>query len=108
MISGSGAKMALEKELQTYKDRLPELKAQEGKYVLIQGDKVIDTFTSYEDAMKEGYAKFGLDTQFLVKQIRALEQVQFISRLVTPCRSGSPRVPCSHRTRCAPALPLRV
>ena len=32
----SGAKMALEKELETYKTKLPELKAHEGKYVLIQ------------------------------------------------------------------------
>jgi hypothetical protein len=88
MNSASGAKMALEKELETYKNKLPELKAQEGKFVLIQGDTVVDTFSSYEDAMKEGYAKFGLDKQFLVKQIRALEQVQFISRLATPCHTS--------------------
>ena len=53
MANATGAKMALEKELETYQSKLPELKAQEGKYVLIQGDKVIDTFTSYEDAMKD-------------------------------------------------------
>jgi hypothetical protein len=88
MSSASGAKMALEKELETYKSKLPELKVLEGKFVLIQGDTVVDTFTSYEDAMKEGYAKFGLDKQFLVKQIRALEQVQFIPRLVTPCHTS--------------------
>ncbi len=85
MNSSTGAKMALEKELETYKSKLPELKAQEGKFVLVQGDTIVDTFTSYEDAMKEGYAKFGLDKPFLVKQIRAFEQVQFLSRLVTPC-----------------------
>jgi hypothetical protein len=88
MNYATGAKMALEKELETYKKKLPELKAQEGKFVLIQGDTVVDTFSSYEDAMKEGYAKFGLDTRFLVKQIRALEQIQFISRLVTPCHTS--------------------
>ena len=88
MSSASGAKMALEKELETYKRNLAELKAQEGKFVLIQGDTVVDTFSSYEDAMKEAYAKFGLDKQFLVKQIRALEQIQFISRLVTPCHTS--------------------
>jgi hypothetical protein len=77
--------MALEKELETYRLKLPELKAQEGKYALVQGDAVVDTFSSYEDAMKEGYAKFGLDTEFLVKQIRSIEEVQFISRLVVPC-----------------------
>jgi hypothetical protein len=87
MGSTTGVKMALEKELATYKSKLPELKSQEGKFVLIQGDKVLDTFSSYEDAMKEGYAKFGVNTPFLVKQIRALEQVQHISRLFDPCHT---------------------
>ena len=76
--------MALEKELETYKLKLSELKQEEGKFVLIQGDKVIGTFTSYEDAIKEGYRLFSLDP-FLVKQIHAIEQVQFISRSVSPC-----------------------
>ena len=76
--------MALEKELETYKAKLPELKQDEGKFVLIHGDDVIDTFTSYEDAIKEGYKKFGLKP-FLVKQIHSIEQVQFISRSVSFC-----------------------
>ena len=84
----SGATMALEKELETYKNKLPELKAHEGKFVLIHGDVVVDTYSSYEDAMKEGYTKFGLDDPFLVKQIHSLEQVQFISRLVVPCHTS--------------------
>ena len=36
--------MALEKELATYNANLPELKAQAGKYVLIHGEDVIDTY----------------------------------------------------------------
>lgn len=78
--------MALEKELETYKSKLPELKQHEGKFVLIQGDEVVDTYTSYEDAIKEGYKRFGLQP-FLVKQIHSIEQVQFISRFVIPCRT---------------------
>jgi hypothetical protein len=74
--------MALEKELQTYKTKLPELLADEGKFVLIHGDEVVDVFGTYEDAIKAGYAKFGLDA-FLVKQVQSIEQVQFISRFVT-------------------------
>ena len=77
--------MALEREMATYKAKLPELKEKAGKFVLIHGDEVIDTFTSYDDAIKEGYTKFGLSTPFLVKQIMAIEQVQFISRFVQPC-----------------------
>jgi hypothetical protein len=75
--------MALEKELETYKSKLPELKGNEGKFVLIHGTNVVDTFTSYEDAIKEGYARFKLEP-FLVKQIQAIEQVQFVTRLVVP------------------------
>lgn len=76
--------MALEKELAVYQSKLPELKADEGKFVLIHGEEVVDIFSSYEDAIKAGYSQFGLEP-FLVKQIHALEQAQFISRFVDPC-----------------------
>lgn len=88
MISASGAKMALEKELETYKNKLPELMAHQGKYVLIQGDKVVDTFSSYEDALKEGYKLFGVKS-FLVKQILAVEPVFYFTRPITAVRNGS-------------------
>ena len=78
--------MALEKELETYRNKLSELKQSEGKFVLISGDTIVDIFVSYEDALKEGYNKFGIQP-FLVKQIRSLENVQFISRNVKICRS---------------------
>jgi len=77
--------MALEKEMQTYNEKLQELKSEhEGKFVLIHGDEVVDTFSGYDDAIKAGYAKFGLNP-FLVKQIRTVEKVQFISRFADPC-----------------------
>jgi len=76
-------KTALEKELETYKKRLPELKAEEGKFALIHGDEVVDSFTSYEDAIKQGYTRFKLEP-FLVKRISSIEQAQFISRFVEP------------------------
>ena len=75
--------MALETELQTYKAKLPELLASEGKFVLIHGTEVVDVYGTYEDAIKEGYAKFSLNP-FLVKQIESTEQVHLISRLL-PC-----------------------
>lgn len=78
--------MALEKELETYKNKLSELRQYEGKFVLIHGDEVIDTFVSYEDAIKEGYKKYGLES-FLVKQIQSIETVQFISRFATYCKA---------------------
>jgi hypothetical protein len=80
--------MALEKELETYKANLEKLKAQEGRYVLIHGTDIIDTFSSYDDALKAGYAKFGLDP-FLVKQFQGVEHAHFISRFVEPHRRAS-------------------
>ena len=79
--------MALEKELETYTRELPQLGEHEGKFVLIHQDEVVDVFQAYEDALKEGYDRFGLDP-FLVKQIQAIERVQYFSRDVAPtCRT---------------------
>jgi hypothetical protein len=80
-----GCPMALEKELETYKERFEELKDKHaGKFVLIHGDQVVNAFSSYDDAINAGYAEFGLDS-FLVKRVQVVEQAQFISRLVDPC-----------------------
>lgn len=81
--------MALEMELETYKQKLPELKDNEGKFVLIHKDSVVDIFSTYDDAIKAGYQQFKLDP-FLVKQIHSIEQVQFISRFADPCFQGHP------------------
>lgn len=78
--------MALEQELATYNAKLPELKEHEGQFALIHGSEVVGVFSTYEDAIKIGYDKFGLDP-FLVKQVNTLEQVQFISRFADPCIS---------------------
>jgi len=83
MTSASGAKMALEKELATYKRKLPELKNQEGKFALIHGEEVVDFFSTYEDAIKSGYQKYQMEP-FLVKRVQATEPVFFISRSVVP------------------------
>jgi hypothetical protein len=80
--------MALEKELETYKTKLPELKAHEGKFVLIQGDTVVDTYSSYDDALKEGYKRFGI-TPFLVKQILTVEPVFCFTRPIAAARRAS-------------------
>jgi len=71
--------MALEKELATYNEKLPELIPHEGKFVLIQGDNIIDVFGTYEDAIKHGYGQFKLEP-FLVKKIASIEHAQFVAR----------------------------
>ena len=83
-MRGMLKQMALEKELETYLKHVSEWSEHEGKFVLIHGESVAGFYSTYEDALKEGYEKFGLDP-FLVKQINALERVHFISRLVEPC-----------------------
>ncbi len=70
---------ALEKELATYKSLLPTLKADEGKFALIEGDNLLGKFDSYEDALNIGYERCGL-RPFLVKRIEANESVAFFSR----------------------------
>ena len=75
--------MALEKELETFRKKLPELKEHEGKFVLIHGETVEDFFATYEDAIKAGYQKFKLEP-FLVKQVNAIETVQHVTRHILP------------------------
>ena len=73
--------MPLEREFATFKQKLPEFKDQEGRFVLIHGDDVVDFFSTYEDAIKEGYQRFGLES-FLVKRLAASERPHFVSRFL--------------------------
>lgn len=75
----------LDIELATYHAELASLLKQQGKFVLIKGTDVIDTFDTYGDALKQGYERFGIE-HFLVKRIMPTEQVSFISRHVIPCQ----------------------
>jgi len=77
--------MDLEQEMQTYTREVEKLLANdgEGKFVLIQGDHVIDTFSSYEDALKAGYKEFGVEKRFLVKQILGAEHIHSFTRDIT-------------------------
>ncbi|MBY4768799.1 hypothetical protein [Burkholderia ambifaria] len=76
----------LEQELATYKRLLPELLNDEGKFVLVKKNEVVEKFDSYEDALKIGYQRFGLEP-FLVKQISRIEPVaNFTRRYIVPCQ----------------------
>lgn len=74
----------LQKEVETYNRCLPTLLPQIGKFVLIKGDVVVDTFDTYQDAMKRGYADFQL-SPFLVKLIAPAEQVAYFTRDLVAC-----------------------
>lgn len=65
--------MELDQELKTYNENLSHLvETANNKFVLIKNNQIIDTFESYNDALKFAYNKFGNDT-FLIKKIQEFE-----------------------------------
>lgn len=68
-------------EIATYKARLPELLAHEGRFVLIKGKDVIGFFDTSSEAIREGYRRFGV-VPMLVKRIAAVEPVIYIPNVV--------------------------
>lgn len=75
-------------ELSAYESALPRLLPQhDGEYVVIKGDKLMQYFKRYDEALEWAYAKFGLD-QFFVKKVLPTElaTVHF-TRDLGPCRS---------------------
>ncbi len=70
----------LQKELATYEKHREELLgSSEGKYVLIYGDEIFDTYDSQKDAVSAGYKQFG-NVPFLVKHIVEVETpLNFVS-----------------------------
>jgi hypothetical protein len=69
----------LQKEVETYNAKLPELLGSIGKFVLIRGDQVEGIYDTYADALKIGYERFKLEP-FFVKQIAPAEKIQFFTR----------------------------
>ncbi len=76
----------LEKEIETFHKLLPSLLADEGKFAVIHGDKLIGTFGIYEDALRRGYEVCGLHS-FLVKKIASFETPMNFTRRLTPCHT---------------------
>jgi hypothetical protein len=72
----------LDQEIATYNRLLPELLAQQGKFVLIKGDAQFGFFDSYQDALNAGYQQFKLEP-FFVKQISPAERVSYFTRDLT-------------------------
>ena len=75
--------MVLEKELETYQNRLAELSRNKGKWVLISGSEVIGLYPKYEDALKEGYKRYGT-APFLAKKVEDEGASHFMSRDLCP------------------------
>lgn len=64
-----GIEMAIEKELEYFNKNLDEwLNHYENKYALIYNEKLVDTFTTEDEAYKKGIEKFG-EVDILVRLI---------------------------------------
>lgn len=76
--------MSLEKEHETYRSLLETaLAAEDGRFALIAGDKLIGVFDTYGDALEAGYKAQGLGP-FLVKQVAAMEVAAYFTRDLRP------------------------
>ena len=67
--------MGLDRELAVFAKLKAELIANHnGKFVLIKGDDLIDTFDNADNAYQEGVQRFGRES-FLVKRVGEVEEV---------------------------------
>ncbi|MCL5673787.1 MAG: hypothetical protein M1407_04125 [Deltaproteobacteria bacterium] len=69
----------LKHELDRYKDNLETLLVNEGRFVLIKDDDNFEFFDTYDDALKAGYEKYGVEP-FLVHKISRIESTANFTR----------------------------
>jgi hypothetical protein len=78
----------IREEWQTYRRELPRLLAegQAGRYALVKRDEIIGIFSTLDDAVTVGRAKY-LFEPFLAQPIREREPLLRIRGLSLPCRN---------------------
>ena len=70
---------SLATELELYATNKDEwLKENAGKYVVAQDTNVLGFYDSFESAFKAGVVAFGVQQDFLVKQVLAHEPVYYV------------------------------
>lgn len=69
----------LDREIATFRSNLDKFLGSDrkGKFVLIQGHKVIGFYDSYAAGAKIGYSRFGTSKPFLVQQVEPEESVHY-------------------------------
>ena len=73
----------LKKELQHFeKVKADLLKTNQGQFALIKGEELLGTFSTMEEAYKQGMDRFGVEP-FLIKQIVEIEEKQKIPALTS-------------------------
>lgn len=76
----------LKHEIERYERELESLLAQEGRFAIIHADDPVEVVDTYDDALKVGYEKFGLEP-FLVRQISRVQKVANFTRFsLIPCQ----------------------
>ncbi len=74
---------AIKKELQYFeKIKADLLKTNKGQFALIKGEELLGTFSTMEEAYKQGVDRFGVEP-FLIKQIVEIEEKQKIPALTS-------------------------
>ncbi len=72
--------MSLDKELETFKVNKEKLLVdKKDRFILIKGNKIISDFASYDDALSDGYKRYG-NQEFLVKQVLENDSVNFFTK----------------------------
>ena len=67
--------MALQTELAFYKDQKTELlKHHEGQFALIKDKKLIGTYTTWEEAFKDGVKRLG-NVPFLIRLVQEKDEI---------------------------------
>ena len=77
--------MTFEKELETYRNALPNWGEEEGRWTLILGDEIAGVFDTFAEAVDCGYEKYGL-AHFMVKPIHQVEPVVYLNLPMFPVR----------------------
>jgi hypothetical protein len=85
-----GCAVALERELEVFQRELPQLlrDGHKGKFVLIRDEEVAGVFPTQEEAIRQGYERYGLKEPFLTKEITDEPKIHYFSRNIVPCPSS--------------------
>lgn len=71
----------LERELKFFESKKKEwLEDYKDKFVLIKGEELVDVFSTFEDAYKEGVKRYG-NRPFLIKKVTEEEEVEKLPSL---------------------------
>jgi hypothetical protein len=74
------AVVTFSKELEVFQSHRREwLRSEAGRFVAIQDSTVVGFFDTYGDALKAGLLRFGVNRNFLIKQVGENDPVYVVS-----------------------------